>query len=97
MLNWIRRLVSRISELLSLFLVFSGLLFGRSSKPERPLSVPERIAAIQQAVQQMPAEMREPFLLGAQWGNWGNWNNWNNWANWANFRNWNNWGNWANY
>jgi hypothetical protein len=80
----------------SLLFVFGGLLFVRPTD-SKARSIPRRIAAVQKAVERLPAEVREPFILRAQWGNWGNWNNWNNWANWANFNNWNNWGNWMNY
>jgi hypothetical protein len=97
MMAWLRKLVVRFSKSLPFALVLGGAVLGRTSASERPSSIPERIAAVQKAVQKMPPDVRQPFLLRAQWGNWANWNNWNNWANWANFRNWNNWGNWANF
>jgi len=76
--------------------VFGGLLFGRTTEP-KPSSVPIRIAAVQKAIQQLPAHKLEPLILSVQWGNWGNWANWANWNNWGNWANWNNWGNWGNY
>jgi hypothetical protein len=82
---------------MSLVVFLTGFSFGGSTEIKRGPSIPQRIAAIQKAVQEMPAETQQPFLLRAQWGNWGNFRNWNNWANFANFNNWNNWGNWANY
>jgi hypothetical protein len=86
-----------ILKLASTVLVFAGLVFGRSTQIRQTPSIPERIAAVQKSVAEMPIEIRKPFLFRAQWGNWGNWNNWNNWRNWANWNNWNNWGNWRNY
>jgi hypothetical protein len=80
---------------ISLMFVFGNLLFGYATQA-KPSSIPERIAAVQKAVLQLPADARETVILRAQWGNWVNWNNWNNWANWANWNNWNNWGNWTN-
>ena len=96
MLAKLRRVGHSFSKTMSFFLVFGGLVFGRTKEPT-PFSIPERIAAVQKAVKHLPVEARQPFVLRAQWGNWGNWNNWNNWANWANWNNWNNWGNWSNY
>jgi hypothetical protein len=81
---------------ISLIFVFGGLLFGRAAEA-KPSSIPKRIAAVQKATQQLPADVRETVILRAQWGNWGNWRNWNNWSNWANWNNWNNWGNWGNW
>lgn len=92
MLAKVRLLFKRVS----LLFVFGGLFFGRTTDAKVD-SIPKRIAAVQKAVAGMPAEVREPFIVHAQWGNWANWNNWNNWANWANWNNWNNWGNWGNY
>ncbi len=93
----LKELRHSLSKLVSLLLVGGGLLFGRSTDTRRVPSVPERIAAVQKAVHQMPTEMRQQFLFRAQWGNWGNWNNWANWANWNNWNNWGNWGNFRNY
>jgi hypothetical protein len=92
-----RKLKHSLSKLMSLVVFLTGFSFARSTDIKRAPSIPQRIAAIQKAVKDMPAETRQPFLLRAQWGNWGNFRNWNNWANFANFNNWNNWGNWANY
>jgi hypothetical protein len=97
MLASLKKLRRRLSAAVYLVFVIGGLLFGRSAHVRLSPSIPERIAAVQKAVQEMPAEVKHPFLVRAQWGNWGNWNNWANWANWNNWNNWGNWGNFRNY
>ena len=96
MLATVRGLGRSVFKKISFLFVFGGLLFGRTTEPKSP-SVPERIAAVQKAVQELPTTLRQPVIFRAQFGNWGNWNNLNNWANWVNWNNWNNWGNWSNY
>jgi hypothetical protein len=97
MLGLSRKLRLSVSKLASVVVILGGLLFGRSTETKRSPSIPERIAAVQNALHVMPFDLQEVFLFEAQWGNWGNWNNWNNWGNWGNWANWNNWGNWGNY
>src|SRR5271166_4210209 len=91
-----------IARSMSPGILLGALLFGNVGipKPQTTLPIPERIAAVQKAVQQLPVDGGAPTFVRAQWGNWnnwGNWVNWNNWGNWVNWNNWGNWGNWSNY
>ena len=81
--------------------VAGGLFGGQAAKAATTsASVPERVAAVRDAMNKKIAEAKEtggtqaveklPYaqLEVASWLNWINWPNWNNWANWANWSNW---------
>jgi hypothetical protein len=57
-------------------------------------SIPDRVAAVRQALQANIQNAPSPSIpLLASWVNWPNWGDWANWNNW---NNWNNWVNWFN-
>ena len=83
-------------------LVAGGLLGTQAAQASVTPSVPNRVAAVRDAMSKKVAEVEklgQPALAKmpyaqmevASWLNWVNWNNWNNW------RNWRNWSNWLNF
>ena len=104
-------LSQRAKKALSAALLAGGLIGGQAAQaaiPAASATIPDRVAAVRDAMNKRIAEAKEtggtqaiekPYsqLEVASWLNWINWPNWNNWGDWNNWANWSNWRNWINY